>query len=113
MIVDTSKYIKKCPKCDVDIKPIRTASTSTKALAGVMGGAGALVGFGLGGPIGAVIGGTVGYVANKANLMDMEDSHDHTQCYEYKCPKCGLSWKENIETNDDPDDPSWMMMAGN
>lgn len=108
MTVDTSQYIKKCPKCGADIEPERTASTSTKALAGVMGGAGALVGFGLGGPVGAVIGGVLGYVANKVTIMDIEDTHDHSQCYKYKCPNCGHSWKENFETNDNPEDPSWI-----
>lgn len=108
MKVDTSQYIKKCPKCNIDIEPVRAASTSTKALAGVMGGAGALLGFALGGPVGAVIGGAAGYAANKANLMDIEDTHDHTQCYEYKCPQCGHSWKEKIHTNDNPGDPSWL-----
>ena len=112
MTVDTSKYIKKCSKCGTDIEPVHAAFTSTKVLAGVMGGAGALVGLGLGGPVGAVIGGVLGYVANKVTIMDIEDTHDHSQCYKYKCPNCGHSWKENIETNDNPEDPSWLTMAG-
>lgn len=108
MKAHTSQYIKKCPKCGTEIEPVRSASTSTKVLAGLMSGGGVVIGATFGGPVGAVIGGVLGYVANKVTIMDIEDTHDHSQCYKYKCPNCGHSWKENIETNDNPEDPSWI-----
>lgn len=108
MEADTTQFIKKCPKCGTDVEPKRSASTSTKVLAGIMSGGGVVIGATFGGPVGAVIGGLVGYALNKVTIMDIEDTHDQSQCYKYKCPKCGHSWKENIHTNDNPEDPSWL-----
>lgn len=105
-MMDTSKLIKPCPKCHTNIKPERVATTSTKILAGVTGGAGVAVGFGLGGPIGAAIGGILGYFVNKATIMSIQDSHNQSQWFKYKCPNCGKEWKASIHTNDHPDDIS-------
>ena len=54
--MDTSPYIKNCPKCGTEIEPERYATTGDKILAGIIGAGGAVAGFALGGPIGATIG---------------------------------------------------------
>lgn len=106
--MDTSHLKKNCPRCNTEIEPKRYATTGDKALSVVFGAAGAAVGFALGGPIGALIGAAVSYIGNKKAIMTIEDDHDQSQWFKYKCPKCGCQWKEKIHTNDDPDDPSWM-----
>ena len=109
--MDTSKYIKKCPRCGTDIEPKRYATTGTKLLAGFMGLCGGIVGFGIGGPVGAAVGATIGYFGNKVTIMSIENSHEEDQWFKFKCPKCGCEWKEKIHTNDNPDDPSWLANA--
>lgn len=107
--MDTSKYKKKCPRCGTDIEPERYATKGDKAFGGVTAVSGALIGATFGGPIGAGIGAIAGYFAGKATIMSIENDHDMDQWFKYKCLKCGCNWKEKIHTNDDPDDPSWMM----
>ena len=34
-----------------------------------------------------------------------------TDKYIKMCLRCGREWKENIRTNDDSNDPSWMLNA--
>lgn len=110
--MDTSKYIKECPRCHTEIEPDRYATAGDKAIGGVSGLSGAAIGFGVGGPVGAVIGGVIGYFAGKSAVMSAEDSHDMNQWFKYKCPNCGCTWKEKIHTNDNPDDPSTLMNNG-
>ena len=50
--MDTSKYIKKCPRCGTDIEPKRHASWGVHALAGVAGVCGGVIGFTFGVPVG-------------------------------------------------------------
>lgn len=107
--MDTSKYIKKCPRCGTEIEPERYATVGDKILAGFFGFCGGVVGFGLGGPVGAAAGAAAGYYGGKATVMSIENDHDQNQWFKFKCPKCGIEWKEKIHTNDDPDDPSWLM----
>lgn len=109
--MDTSKYKKKCPRCGAEIEPERYATKGNKAFGGVTAVSGALIGAAFGGPIGAGIGAIAGYFAGKATIMSIENDHDMNQWFKYKCPKCECNWKEKIHTNDDPDDPSWMMNA--
>lgn len=109
--MDTSKYIKKCPRCGTDIEPERYATTGDKVYGGITGASGAAIGLSFGGPIGAVIGAAAGYLIGKATIMSIENDHDMEQWFKFKCPKCGIEWKEKIHTNDDPDDPSWLMNA--
>ena len=111
--MDTSKYIKKCPRCGTEIEPERYATKGDKALGGVTAVSGALIGATFGGPIGAGIGAIAGYFAGKATIMSIENDHDMNQWFKYKCSnsKCGCEWKEKIHTNDDPDDPSWIANA--
>lgn len=106
--MDTSKYIKKCPRCGTDIEPNRCATKGDKVVGGVTALSGATIGFAFGGPIGAAIGGTIGYFGGKAGMMSIEDDHDMQQWFKYKCPKCGTNWKEKIHTNDNPDDTRWI-----
>lgn len=109
--MDKSKYKKKCPRCDTNIEPQRYATIGDKILGGVFGFCGAVVGLGLGGPWGAAAGAAAGYYGGKATVLSIENDHDQNQWFKYKCPKCGCEWKEKIHTNDDPDDPSWLMNA--
>lgn len=109
--MDTSKYIKKCPRCGTDIEPDRYATTVDKIMGGVTGVSGAAIGFAVGGPIGAAVGAAVGYWGGKASMLSIEDDHDMTQWFKYKCPNCGCNWKEKIHTNDHPDDTSWIANA--
>ena len=111
--MDTSKYIKKCPRCGTDIEPDRYATAGDKAFGGVTAASGALMGGAVANIPGALIGGALGYFAGKATIMSIEDDHDENQWFKYKCPNpnCGCEWKEKIHTNDDPDDPSWMANA--
>lgn len=109
--MDTTKFIKKCPRCGTEIEPERTATTGDKVYGGITGTSGAVLGFSFGGPIGAAIGGVVGYYIGKKTIMAIEDDHDENQWFKYKCPKCGCEWKEKIHTNDHPDDPRWLMNA--
>ena len=109
--MDTSQYIKKCPRCGTEIEPERYATTGDKILAGIIGAGGAVAGFALGGPIGATIGAAGGYAAGKKTVMSIEDDSDQSQWFIYKCPDCGCEWKEKIHTNDDPDDSSWIANA--
>jgi len=109
--MDTSKYIKKCPRCQTEIEPKRHATAGDKFIAGVMGLGGAIIGFTFGGPLGAAAGAAAAYQGGKASVMSIENDHDQSQWFKYKCPKCGIEWKEKIHTNDDPDDPSWMTNA--
>jgi predicted RNA-binding Zn-ribbon protein involved in translation (DUF1610 family) len=106
--MDTSKYIIKCPQCGAEIEPERCASTGDKVLGGVTGISGAAIGFGLGGPVGALIGAGIGYFAGKKTVMSIEDDHDTNHWFKYKCPNCSYERKEKIQSNDDPDDPSWI-----
>lgn len=41
--MDTSKYIKKCPRCGTDIEPKRHATWGVHALAGVAGVCGGVI----------------------------------------------------------------------
>ena len=109
--MDTSKYVKKCPRCGTKIEPERTATTGDKVYGGITGASGAAIGFSFGGPIGAAIGAAAGYLIGKATIMSIENDHDMEQWFKFKCPKCGIEWKEKIHTNDDPDDPSWLRNA--
>lgn len=109
--MDTSKYIKKCPRCGTEIEPERYATKGDKAFGGVTAVSGALIGATFGGPIGAGIGAIAGYCAGKTTIMSIENDHDMNQWFKYKCPRCGCNWKEKIHTNDDPDDPSWIANA--
>lgn len=106
--MDTSKYIKKCPRCGTEIEPERYATKGDKAFGGVTAVSGALIGATFGGPIGAGIGAIAGYFAGKATIMSIENDHDMNQWFKYKCSNstCGCEWKVKIHTNDDPDDPS-------
>lgn len=74
--MDTSKYIKKCPRCGTKIESDRSKG-------------------------------------DRATIIFIENDHDMNQWFKNKCsnPKCGIEWKETIHTNDNPDDPSWMMNA--
>lgn len=109
--MDTSKYIKKCPRCGTEIEPDRYATTGDKAFGGMTAASGAAIGFTFGGPIGGAIGGVAGYFVGRETIMAIENDHDMDQWFKYKCPNpdCGCEWKEKIHTNDNPDDPSWMM----
>lgn len=107
-MVNTSKLIKKCPRCHTDIEPERYATTGDKVLAGFYGACAAVLGFSIGGPVGAVAGATAGYYGSMKTIMSIEDDHDKEQWFKYVCPKCGIEWKEEIHTNDHPDDPSWI-----
>lgn len=109
--MDTSKYIKKCPRCGTEIDPERYATAGDKAFGGMTAVSGAFAGAAVGGLPGAVIGGVIGYVGGKETILSIEDDHDENQWFRYKCPKCGCNWKEKIHTNDDPDDPSWIANA--
>ena len=109
--MDTSKYIKKCPRCGTEIEPDRYTTKGDKAFGGVTAASGALIGGACAGPPGAIIGGVVGYIAGKETIMSIEDDHDENHWFKYKCPNCGFEWKEKIHTNDDPDDPSWIANA--
>ena len=111
--MDTSKYIKRCPRCGTDIEPDRYATKGDKAFGGVTSVSGALIGATFGGPVGATIGGVAGYFAGKATIMSIENDHDMNQSFKYKCPnsKCGCEWKEIFHINDDSDDTSWMQNA--
>lgn len=106
--MDTTKLIKKCPRCGTEIEPNRYATKGDKAIGGITALSGAAVGFAFGGPIGAAIGGTIGYFGGKAGMMSIEDDHDMQQWFKYKCPKCGINWKEKIHTNDNPEDTRWL-----
>lgn len=106
--MDTSKYIKKCPKCHADIEPVRHATGGDKAIGGITSLSGATIGFGFGGPIGAAIGAVIGYHLGKQAMLDIEDEHDQNQWFRYKCPNGCCEWKEKIHTNDHPDDPTWL-----
>lgn len=44
--MDTSKYIKKCPRCGTEIEPKRYATKGDKAFGGVTAVSGALIGNG-------------------------------------------------------------------
>ena len=112
--MDTSKYIKKCPRCGTDIEPERYATKGDKAFGGVTAVSGALIGATFGGPIGAGLGAIAGYFAGKATILGgLILIFIGIQWFKYKCPnpKCGCEWKEKIHTNDDPDDPSWIANA--
>lgn len=102
--MDTSKYIKKCPRCGTDIEPKRHASWGVHVLAGVAGVCGGVIGFAFGGPVGGAGGAAATYAIAKHNIMGVEDDHDENQWFKYKCPKCGTNGKEKIHTNDHPDD---------
>lgn len=106
--MDTSKYIKKCPRCNTNIEPTRYATVGDKILAGIMGTCGAVVGLGLGGPWGAAAGAAAGYYGGKSTILSIKDDHDQNQWFKYKCPQCDIEWKEKIHTNDNPDDSSWL-----
>ena len=58
--MDTSKYIKKCPRCGTEIEPERSATTGDKIYGGITGASGTIIGFSFGGPIGAAQGGGKG-----------------------------------------------------
>lgn len=107
--MDTSKYIKPCPRCGTSIEPKRHASWGVHVLAGVAGVCGGVIGFAFGGPVGGAGGAAATYAIAKHNIMSIEDDHDENQWFKYKCPKCGCNWKEKIHTNDHPDDPSWLI----
>lgn len=53
--MDTTKYIKPCPRCGTDIEPKRHASWGVHALAGVAGVCGGVIGFAFGGPVGELV----------------------------------------------------------
>lgn len=106
--MDTSKYIKKCPRCGTEIEPKRHATAGVKAFGGLSAASGAIIGGAFFGPVGATIGGVIGYFSGKATVMSIENDHDMSQWFKYKCPKCGCEWKEKIHTNDDPDDSRWL-----
>ena len=106
--MDTSKYIKKCPRCGTEIEPKRHATWEVHALAGVAGICGGVIGLSFGGLLGGAGGAAATYAIAKNNIMSIEDDHDQNQWFKYKCPNCGHNWKEKIHTNDDPDDPSWL-----
>lgn len=109
--MDTKKHIKKCPRCGTEIEPQRCATAGDNALGGVTAASGAAIGFALGGPVGGVIGAAVGFFGGRASVMAIENDHDENQWFKYECSKCGCNWKEKIHTNDNPDDPTWMMNA--
>ena len=102
----TNSFVKKCPRCGAEITAERCATAGDRIIGGTVGASGALVGFALGGPIGAIIGGTIGYFGGKESMMSIEDDHDMSQWYRFKCPNCDYECKEKIHTNDSPDDPS-------
>ena len=110
--MDTSKYIKKCPRCGTEIEPERCATTGDKVVGGITGASGAAVGFAFGGPIGAGIGAIAGYFLGRSSDMSISDDYDENQWFQYKCDKCGCTWKEKIHTNDNPDDPTWLINNG-
>lgn len=82
--MDTSKYIKKCPRCGTEIEPDRYATKGDKAFGGVTAVSGALIGATFGGPIGAGLGAVVGYLADKAAIMFIENDHDMNQWFNCK-----------------------------
>ena len=88
---------------------MRHATTSTYVLSGIMGGAGAVVGFGLGGPIGAIVGGILSYAVNKRVVMSHEDSYNRYQSFKFKCSNCGHEWTQKLEGNEHPDDASMLI----
>ncbi len=106
--MDTSKYIKECPRCHTDIEPSRYATGFDKAMAGTTGVGGAAIGLALFGPIGGIIGGILGYRGGKKAMLSIEDDHEEDQWFKYKCPHCGCEWKEEIHTNDNPQDTTWL-----
>lgn len=105
--MDTSKYIKKCPRCGRSIEPERCATIFDKLFGCLIGFCIGFLGL-MGGPIVAIICAVVGYFMGLITIMSIEDDHDMNQWFKYKCPKCGYERKEKIHTNDDPDDPSWL-----
>lgn len=102
--MDTSKYIKKCPRCGEEIEPERCATLGDKIMGGVVGTCGAVIGAFFGGPLGGAGGAAAGYELGKHSMMSISDDHDENQWFKYKCPNCGTNWKEKIHTNDHPDD---------
>ena len=104
--MDTSKYIKKCPRCGTDIEPERCATLGDKIWGGVSAVSGAVIGLVCGGPVGGAIGAFTGYKLEKHTMMSCEDDYNEKQWFKYKCPNCGTNWKEKIHTNDNPDDIS-------
>jgi len=106
--MDTSKYIKECPRCHTEIEPTRHATAGDKAMGGITGAGGAAIGFAIGGPIGSAIGAVVGYYGGKRSMLSIEDDHDENQWFKFKCHHCGCEWKEKIHTNDNPEDSTWL-----
>lgn len=104
--MDTTKYIKKCPRCGADIEPKRYATLGDKIMGGIVGFCGAAIGATIGGPIGGAGGAVAGYELGKHSMMSISDDHSEEQWFKYECPnsQCGTNWKEKIHTNDHPDD---------
>lgn len=102
--MDTTKYIKKCPRCGTDIEPKRCATLGDKLWGGVTSVCAGFIGLAFGGPWGGAAGAALGYKIGKHNMMTISDDYEHSQLFKYECPKCGTNWKEEIHTNDHPDD---------
>lgn len=109
--MDTKKFIKPCPQCGSGIEPKRCATSFDYTIGGIAGVLGGTVGFFCGGPFGAAIGGALGYKVAKWNTMSIADESRNSQLFKYKCPNCGKTWKEELYTNDNPEDPSWISRA--
>lgn len=109
--MDTSIYIKKCPRCKTKIVPQRHVATGDNLLAGFMGLCGGIVGVGIGVPADAARETAIGYLGNKATIMSIENGYDKSQWVKYKCSICGCEWNEKIHTNDHLDDSIWMANA--
>ena len=88
--MDTSKYIKKCPRCSTEIEPERYATKGDKAFGGVTAVSGALIGATFVGPIGAGIDAIAGNFAGKSTIMTIENDHDMNQWLSSNVPNAAV-----------------------
>ena len=89
--MDTKKYIKKCPKCGIEIEPQRCALAENNTLGSFVAASAAAVGFALGDTVGGLIGAAVGFFGGRASVMAIENDHDEIHLFKYVCPKFGCN----------------------
>ena len=82
-----------CPDCGrLNVKG-RLSNSAVKGMAG----AGAFAGLYLG-PLGPLVGAPIGAVVGKMVNFVGHTVLGVTKVYDFKCPRCGCTWTENVST---------------
>ena len=77
--MDTSKYIKKCPRCGEDIEPERCATLGDKIMGGICAVSVGIFGAAFGGPLGGAGGLVARYELGKHRMMSISDDYEKKQ----------------------------------